>query len=166
MVQDRTQKAIETFTNAGLTQAEAEVYVHRELMQLSREETRQQLEKESKSTVDSLHQNAKDKAEMPAISKIETHARVTPQEDKAVVIWFENGAKLRYRVADNTVYEETFNAVDPHSVHESFDLAVNLDELEETALESVSEYINNYQDDPEALRKDWSNVYSAIALYE
>ena len=103
---------------------------------------------------------------LPHISKVETHARVTPEEDRAVIVWFENDAKLQYRVDEHesTVYEEVFRADDPHSVYESFDLMVEPEEVEEAALETISEYLD-IREEPETVRKDWSHVFEALTLH-
>ncbi|GGL55285.1 sigma factor-like helix-turn-helix DNA-binding protein [Halocalculus aciditolerans] len=166
----RFDLAVETFVESSdMTTSEAEVYICRYLEGLTVAETQDRLDK-SEQTVYNQASRAKKKARLPEVSKIETHARVTPMEDEAVIIWFANQAKLQYRVREHedgetTVYEETAAADDPHTIVESFDVSIDADELRETALESLAEYINEYQDDPEACRRDCTHVFEALTLY-
>lgn len=168
----RTQQfeiAVDTFQDSsGMSEPEAEVFVARELAGWNRSYTAETLQK-STSTVDNQHQAAKKKVRMPEVAKIETHKRHVG--DRVVDIWFPNDARLRYRATDSdpdrdTILEETYRADAPDSVHESFDLAVDPDELHETALESVAMYINEYREDFEAFQFDWNNVFEAITTYE
>lgn len=158
---------VETFQNSGLSEGEARVHALR-LDGLSHSEIAQTLDLEVGTVKSYCARIDKKGVSLPHISKVETHARVTPEDDRAVVIWFENGAKLRYRVREHedgetTVYEEAFRADDPHSVYESFDLALDAEEIEEAALETISEYLN-IREDPEAVRKDWPHVFEALTL--
>lgn len=160
----RYTKAVETLTNNGMTDAEAETYIYRSLLGVTRGDTARELDK-SASTVDELYRRAKDKAKLPRISGIDTAARVGENEDRAVVIHFENGAKLQYRATDETVLEESFSALNPHGAPQSMDIGVFPEDLHEAALESVGEYLNSYEMDPEACRADWSNVFEAVTMF-
>lgn len=170
MSRSRFDVAVETFQDSsGMTESEAEVYVLRALDGRSRSEVAEQLEK-SESTVDTQHQNAKQKAALPAIDTVE---RKSPRntgvgEGEAYEIWFENGARLRYAWNEDRgeIVEATFAADDPQSVHERFDVGGSEDELAEFALESICEYTQSYRDDPEACRMDWSPVFEALTLYK
>ena len=165
---DRFEIAVETFMNTSdLTEAEAEVFVHRQLDGRGRAETAQLLDKDA-STVDSLQQRYKQKEiSLPSISKINTHERVGFNEDSAVVVYFENGAQLRYRADsdEGTVYEETIRADDPDSVYESMDVGIEATDMREAALESIAEYINVYQNDVDACVDDWPHVYESLTGY-
>ena len=154
---------VETFTSGGLRKKQAQVHALR-LQGLTQAEIADQLDM-PKGTVKSHANRVDEKAAylLPHVSKIEPRARVTPEEDRAVVIWFENGAKLQYRVDDRgDVYEETFRADDPDSVYEQAAVPVAADELEEAALETLAMYINDYRTDMDALRTDWTPVYEAV----
>lgn len=153
--------AQDAFELGGMTESEARVYVLRELQNYQRWQVADRLDK-SESTVDSLHQRAKKKAALPAVSKIER------DYSDSITIWFENDAQLRYRWDDEQeeIVEETFTAHDPHSVDESFGVGGDKGELFEFALESVAEYINIYQGDPEACRGDWTHIYGALTLHD
>lgn len=163
-----TDATVETFESAGLSEQQARVQAIR-LQGLTHEEIAEALDMEL-GTVKSHVARIDEKLEnglqlLPGVSKIETHARVTPDDDRAVVIWFDNGAQLRYRAGpDGTVYEETFRADDPNSVHESWDVAVDPDDLHEAALETLAEYVNVYRGDVETARKDWPHVYEALTV--
>lgn len=152
--------ATDAFERGGMTEAEAEVYVMRELEQYQRAQVADRLGKEE-STVDTLHQRAKKKAALPPVTKI------GKDYPTSITIWFENDAQLRYRWDDEReeIVEETFLANDPHSVYEELGVGGEQSELPEYALESLGEYINEYQNDPEACRKDWTPVYGALTLH-
>lgn len=153
--------AQDAFELGGMTESEARVYVLRELQNYQRWQVADRLDK-SESTVDTLHQRAQKKAALPAVTKIDR------DWSESITIWFENDAQLRYRWDDEQeeIVEETFLANDPHSVYEEFGVGGEQDELAEYALESLAEYINEYQDDPEACRKDWTPVYGALTLHD
>lgn len=165
----RFKIAVETFQNSSdMSEAEAEVYVLRELAGWSRGDTARELDK-SESTVDTQLQAAKKKARLPEITKIEPHKRV--RGDDAVDIWFANDARLRYRAREDddgetTIVEQTYRADDPDTVWEEFDLALDGDELHEVALETVAEYINEYRNDIDACRFDWAHVLEATTVFE
>lgn len=160
-------KTVETFENSGLSEGEAKVQALR-LEGKSQSEIAQILGLEV-GTVKSYCARIDDKdISLPHISRVDSHARVTPEEDRAVVIWFDNGAKLRYRVRERgdggtTMYEEVFRADDPDSVYESFDVTVEPEDLEEAALETIAEYLA-MREEPETVRKDWSHVFEALTL--
>lgn len=99
--------------------------------------------------------------ELPAITKIETTARVGPEERPAVVIWFENDTALRYVWVDGEIQEQTYvNGV----VHDSFKLGGERDQLAEYALESISEYVQSYRDDPAACEMDWPHIHEMLQV--
>jgi hypothetical protein len=151
-----------------MSQAEAEVFVGRELAGWSRSYVAETIDK-SVSTVDNQHQSAKQKARMPEITKVDSHKRAS--DDRVVDIWFANDARLRYRATDSdpersTILEETFRADDPHSVWDTADLVIDPDELHEVALESISRYLEDYRNDFEAAQFDWSNLFEALTCHE
>lgn len=162
----RHDHAVETFANhSDMTEREAEAYVWREIRGVRRAEAAEQMDV-SENTLDNQLQAARQKVSLPPISKIETHTFVSPEKLPAVVIWFANGAKLRYvEEEDGTVNEQTYRATDPDSVYESYDIGVDPEEMREAAFESVAEYINVYQDDVDAIRRDWPHVFEAIVLF-
>lgn len=158
---------VETLQNSGLSEGEARVHALR-LDGLSHSEIAQSLDLEV-GTVKSYCARIDEKGvSLPHISKVETHARVGPEQDRAVIIWVENGAKIQYRArveedGETTVHEEVFRADDPDSVYDSFDLALGVEEIEEAALETISEYLN-IREEPETVRKDWPHVFEATTL--
>lgn len=169
---DRTTQfttAVETFQNSTeMSEAEAEVFVARQLAGWGRSYTAKELDK-SKNTVDNQVRSAKDKAKMPGISKVEPHKRVSG--DRVIDIWFDNDARLRYRSTNShpereTILEETFRADDPETVHTSTDLALEIDELHKVSLESISMYINDYKDNLDAFDSEWHNLFEALTCYE
>lgn len=170
MGQTRFDLAVETFQNSsGMSEGEAKVYVLRTLNGRSRSETADQLDK-SEGTVDTQYQTAKAKARLPEVSQIDLHTTVAAMEDKAVIIWFENGAKLQYRVHEHdgggtSVYEETAAADNPDCIVESVQSAISAEGIRGAALESLAKYINKYRDDPDACRQDWPHIFEATTLY-
>lgn len=160
-MREDTQTAIDAFEKGGMTEAEATAYVWRELQRIPRAETADRLGK-SKSTVDSLVQRAKKKAALPAISKIDA------DWGQCITLWFENDAQLRYRWDDTReeIVEETFLANDPHSVYDDVGVGGEQDDLSEFALAAIEQFINEFQDDPEACRMDWTSVYEAVTLHD
>lgn len=162
------ETAVETFqNNSEMSGAEAEVFVARRLAGWSRSYAADELGK-SENTIDNQLGSATKKAKMPAISKVESHKRVSG--DRVVDIWFENDARLRYRATDSepdrsTILEETFRADDPETVYSSGDLAVEPDELHEVALESISMFVNDYKDDLDAFESDWTNLFEALTCH-
>ena len=165
----RFEIAVETLQNSSdMSEAEAEVYVLRFLDGLSRSETADRLDK-GESTVDTQYQNAKKKAQLPAIDTVKRVSATNTgfEEGLAYEIWFENEAMLRYvwNEERDEIVEDTIAADDPHSIQQSFEVGGSEDELAEYALESIEEYTRNYRDDPEACRTDWSPVFEALTLY-
>jgi len=163
------ETAIDTFANhTDMTEREAEAYVHREIAGHSRGETAR-LMGISESTVDTQVQNAKPKAHLPHIDQVKriSATNTVPEQGKAWEIWFENGAMLRYvwNTELEEIVEQVTRADDPHSIWS--DMAVNgsEDELEEYALESISEYTRSFRDDVESCRHEWSPVYEAIVCH-
>jgi hypothetical protein len=166
----RFDAAVETFTNQGLSQREAEAYVSRRIAGLGRQEAARWLDIEP-STLDTLVERAKDKdPQLPGISKVDYPDSTKDREVAAARIWFENGAQLRYVKREHedgtvTLSEETFGADDPHSVLESFEVGGEGDDVVAFALESISEYLQSYRD-PETCRRDWPHVFEAITLHD
>lgn len=157
---------VKTFQNGGLTEGEAKVQTLR-LQDLSQKEIADHLDIELGTVKSYCNRIDTEKSfRLPGVSKIGTHAKVTADHDTAVVIWFENGAKLRYRAdtSDKRVYEEVFKADDPYSVYETIGVAVDTDRLHEVALESLAEYINGYREMPERLRNKCPHLFEALTL--
>lgn len=167
--ESRYDAAVALFENTGMSESEARAYVIRELHGLGRQEAAQTMDADP-STVDTLHQRAKQKATLPDIVRVDPNAETGHAERRAIEIWFENEALLRYVVREHetgevAVYEEIYAADDPASLYEKFDISIEPDELERAALESLDEYVRTYKHDPEALRHDWPHVFEAITLY-
>lgn len=165
------EAATETFQNhTEMTEREAEVYVMRELIGANRSETAMNLGDISESTVDTLHQRAKKKAELPRIDvvKRESSKNTGSAEGLAYEIWFENEAMLRYvwNEERGEIREEVFAANDPRTLHDGFDVGGSEDELAEYAMESIEQYTRNYQDDIDALERDWSPLYEALTCHK
>jgi len=99
--------------------------------------------------------------ELPAISKVEYPTHVSPEKNPAVVVWFENETALRY-VWDKErgeIEEQTY--VDG-CVYSGHWVGGSREELEDYALMSVSEYINELREDPEACEYDWGHIYEML----
>lgn len=163
----RFDVAVQTFQNSSaLSEGAAEAYVARELEGMGRTEAARYLGI-NPSTLDTQHQRAKQKdIRFPEVSKIETTARVGPDRDPAVVIWFANDAKLQYRWNGNEIVEETAAAHDPGSVVESIAVGGDREELAEYALESLAEYLDVYREEPDVLRSDWPHVFESVTCYQ
>lgn len=101
--------------------------------------------------------------ELPPITKIESIAFVGEERRPAVVIWFANDTALRYVWNDERgeIREQTYT---DGVVHDEWGVGGEKDELAEYALESVAEYINSYQNDPDACKMDWVHVYEMLQL--
>lgn len=167
----RFDTAVETFMDSsGLSRGEAEVYVLRKIDSFGRQEAARRLDKEP-STVDTLLQRAMEKEPtLPAISEVRYPDTTNGVETEAATISFENGAMLRYALAEHEdgsieLREETVGANDPHSVLDSYVVGGEGDDVAEFALESISEYTRSYRN-PEACRKDWPSVFEALTLYQ
>lgn len=94
---------------------------------------------------------------LPSVSKRES-------DENSATAWFENGAKLRYRVTqDGRVVEETFPETDPHSVWESADVTGSRDDdpdPEEYLDESLDVYAG--LDTMADLDAGWTSLYEAF----
>lgn len=99
---------------------------------------------------------------LPSVSKIETTARVGTERHPAVVIWFENNTALRYvwDAEQGEIVEQTYDEV----VHNEVSVGGSREELAEYALESLAEYINSYQDDPDACQLNWPHIYDMLQV--
>jgi 2-oxoglutarate dehydrogenase complex dehydrogenase (E1) component-like enzyme len=60
------------------------------------------------------------------------------------------------------VREEVFQPDDSDSVYESYLLSLDASRLQEAALETIAEYINTYQNDPNSMRNEWPHVFEAL----
>ena len=158
------ETTVKTFEDSGLSNGEAKVQTLR-LQGLSHSEIADQLDIKTGTVASYCNRIDNNKTvRLPGISKIETTTRVSPEEYPAVVIWFDNGAKLRYVNQNGTVLKEVFKADDPDSVYESYDISVDPESMQEAALESIAEYINIYRDNLYATRADWPHVYESLLL--
>jgi len=173
MAQNKSRREIaaETFQNSSdMTEREAEAYVLRELAGVGRGRAAVQLGDVSESTVDTLHQRAKNKARLPSIAMVQrvSASNTGSAEGKSYEVWFENDAMLRYVWNDEhgEIREETYRADDPRSTHESFGVGGSEDELGEYTLESIEEYTKNYRDDVAACKSDWTHIYEALTCYK
>lgn len=99
--------------------------------------------------------------QLPEITKIDTTARVGRDRESAVVIWFGGGGALRY-VWDKSIEEIREETYLDGTVHESFTIGGHRGLLSSYALESLSEYVNVYKDNPEAMEKDWPHVHELL----
>ncbi len=163
------ETAIETLANhTDMTQREAEAYALRELANVTRGDAANQMNV-SESTLDNHVQAAKSKAALPDIDVVKRVSATNTgfEEGKAWEIWFDNGAMLRYVWNDklHEIVETTTRADDPHSIYQEHEVGGSEDELEEYALESISEFTRNYRDDVDACRSDWPGVFEAILCY-
>lgn len=100
-------------------------------------------------------------SELPAITTIETTARVGEDKDPAVVIWFDNDTALRYRWDGGEICEETY--VDG-ATYDSYPVGGSREELAAYALETISEYVSVYRDDPEVCEQDWPHIYEMLVV--
>jgi len=101
---------------------------------------------------------------LPRVSKVESTARVTPDREPAVVLWFAPGDRaLRYHWSpdEGEILEETYY---DGVVHDSWGVGGSRDELAEYALESLAEYINHYREYPDDCRQDWPGVYELLTV--
>jgi DNA-binding CsgD family transcriptional regulator len=165
----RHDTAVETFhEHGGLTEREAEAFVYRELDRLTRGDAADQMDI-SESTLDTLHQRAKQKVRLPGIKRINRQYRKNTGYDEGTAweVWFENSACLRYvwNTETESIHEQTITAVDPHSIYDDYDVDGSEDELAEYMLTTLEEYTQSYRDDWEAARKDWSPIFAAITGY-
>lgn len=95
---------------------------------------------------------------LPSVSKRES-------DDNSATAWFENGAKLRYRVTqDGRVLEETFGPSDPHSVWESANVTGSKDEDPDPGeyLEVSLGVYRSDMDNMADLKSDWTPLYEAF----
>lgn len=99
--------------------------------------------------------------ELPEIKKIEYPTRVSPEEHPAVIIWFDNQTALRYVWLEEAGEIEEQAYVDG-CVHSAFKVGGEREELAEYALLSVSEYVNELREDPEACGFDWGHIYEML----
>jgi len=99
--------------------------------------------------------------ELPGIDNIEYPTRVSPEKNPAVVIWFENSTALRY-VWDKEREEIEEQTYVDGCVHSGHWVGGTREELEDYALMSVSAYINELRDDPEACKFDWGHIYEML----
>lgn len=158
--------AVETFANhTEMSEREAEVFVLREVRGVRRGEAAAQLDI-SENTVDNHYSAAKEKARLPDIMDVNRqYANNTGlNEGSAYEIRFPNGAMLRYvwNTEQEEIREQTVSAADPHSIYEDMGVGGSEDELAEFALESICEYTQNYRDNFEACRKDWTPIFEAL----
>lgn len=155
---------IEAMVSNGLSQRQAEVQALR-LQEIPQKQIADILDMEL-GTVKSHCHRVDGKLDegvriLPEISKIEYPARVGERKRPAVIIWFQNDTALRYVWYDEkgSILEET---VYKGIVHDSYDVGGDRDQLEEYALMTVAEYINEYRDNVDALRRDWPAVFEGI----
>lgn len=99
--------------------------------------------------------------DLPRISKVEYPTRVGSEERRAAVIWFENDTALRYvwNEERGQIQEQTYLG---GVVYSSHDVGGSEAEIADYALLSVSEYINELREDPEACRFDWGHIYDML----
>lgn len=157
--------AVETFAKNGLSDQQARVQMLR-MSGLSVDQIARDLQIETgtvKSHINRIESKLDDGSAslLPDISQIETRTRVGSMDRPAVVIWFNNDTAIRYVYYDDKdeIVEQTYQ---DGVVHDSYEVGGSRDELAEYALETVSEYINTYRDDPDALRTDWPSVFEGV----
>lgn len=100
--------------------------------------------------------------ELPEITGVDYPTRVGEDKREAVIIWFGNGTALRYVWDDESEEIEEQTYVDG-VVHTSYNVGGSRDELEEYALLSAAEYINELREDPETCELDWPDLYEMLA---
>jgi hypothetical protein len=100
--------------------------------------------------------------ELPALTKVE-HPSSVRDDEPAVILWFGGERALRYvwdDAADEILEETYFDG----TVHDSYPVGGERGELADFALETVSEWVNGYADDPAALARDWPHVYELLTF--
>lgn len=99
---------------------------------------------------------------LPTITKIDYPTKVGAGQ-QAVVIWFANDTALRYVWDDERgeIHQQTYLG---GVVHDSFSVGGNRDDLADYALHSVSEYKNEYRENPEACEADWTHIYEMLKM--
>ena len=169
---NRRESTIEMFADyTDMTDREAEAFVSRELVGMNRDEVAQRMGNIDKSTVDSHVQNARQKATLPKIKRINRQSATNTgsEEGRAVECYFENGTLLRY-VWDSdreTILEQWFTAYDPHSVFDEFTVGANddgADDLDEYLVVALEMYTKDYETLAD-LVPAWETAYKALTNY-
>lgn len=97
----------------------------------------------------------RDRETLPEISDVAV-------ETDEIRILFGNDAILRYGWDGEEVREEVFMPDDPHSVWRDVGLGIGPDGMYQVALESVAEYLVEYQTNPGICEGDWPRLYEVL----
>jgi len=154
-------RAASLVTDLGLTDEQARAYAARELLGLPRDVAARELDKEP-STLDTLHQRAKDNLRLPNVSSIDIKQAVKEGHGKAVEITFETGGRLRYTWVGDEVHEEYIRAGETSTYYiTEFPEADEEDDVYEWAMTTLEVYFNDFSS-VEQLREDWSDLFDAL----